>query len=199
MSLMQRGPSVPSACSAADLLAQPRHGAVEVMEAESPDAGDAVVAHPGRAIAIGARHEQPMQRRYEDGALDRELEGAPFQQIAEDGVDAEPFPDPAEHQRPADALGDERKAVLDALVERLDEQDLVAELRARRQQRGEPARRREFIGASHRGDDRLAHGAVDAFVLDDLHIGAFARLLEAKEHGAPSEHHRIRVEVTNQT
>ena len=32
--------------------------------------------------------------------------------------------------------------------------------------------------------DGLAHGAVDAFVLDDLNVAAFAGLFEAEEHGA---------------
>jgi hypothetical protein len=31
----------------------------------------------------------------------------------------------------------------------------------------------------------LAHGAVDALVLNDLDIGAFAGFLEAEEHGGP--------------
>jgi hypothetical protein len=30
----------------------------------------------------------------------------------------------------------------------------------------------------------LPHGAVDAFVLDDLHVAACARLLDPEKHGA---------------
>ena len=46
-----------------------------------------------------------MQRGDEDGALDRKLEGALLEQVAQDVGDAEPLPDPAEQQRPADPLG----------------------------------------------------------------------------------------------
>ena len=109
-SLTQRGASAPRLLL--DLLAQPRHGAVEVMQVEFLGAGDVVVAHPGRAVAIRARHEQPVQRRHEHGALDGELEGALVQQIAQHRVDAEPLPDPAEQQRSADAFGGKRKRCL---------------------------------------------------------------------------------------
>lgn len=42
----------------------------------------------------------------------------------------------------------------------------------------------KFVGAAEIADDGLAHGAVDAFVLNDLNVAAFAGLFEAEEHGA---------------
>ena len=62
-----------------------------------------------------------MQRGDEDGALDRELEGALLQQVGQDVGDAEPFPNPAEQLWPADPLGRNRQRPVDVLVERMDE------------------------------------------------------------------------------
>ena len=52
------------------LLAEPGHGAVEVMQVEPLGAGDVVILHPRRAVAIRSRDEQPMQGCDEHGALD---------------------------------------------------------------------------------------------------------------------------------
>jgi hypothetical protein len=50
----------------------------------------------------------------------------------------------------------------------------------------------ELVGAAEIGNDGLAHGDAFAFVLDDLHIAAFAGLFDAEEHGALArEHHGI--------
>jgi hypothetical protein len=42
----------------------------------------------------------------------------------------------------------------------------------------------EVVGAPQIGDDGSVHGALDAFVLDHLDVGALAKLLDAEEHGA---------------
>ena len=80
------------------------------------------------------------------------------------------------------------------MIERGDQQRLVGELGARGERRGKGAGGFELIGAAERGDDALAQGAINALVLDDLHVRAFAGLLEAEEHGGPrsGEHHGIR-------
>src|SRR5208283_1347717 len=176
------------------LLAEPSHGAIEMMQIEPRRAGDVVVLHPRRAVAIGARDEEAMQRRNEHGALNGKLEGAVSEQIAENLRDAQPLPDFAKQQRAAEALGRGRHRAALVLIEGGDQHHLVGELGARGEQRGERAGGFELVGAAERGDDTLAHGALDALVLDDLHVSAFAGLLEAEEHGGPrkTEHHRIR-------
>ena len=73
------------------LLAKPGHGAVEMMKVQPFRAGNVVILHPGRAIAIRARCEYPMQGGNEDGALHRKFEGAVLQQIAQNIGDAEPI------------------------------------------------------------------------------------------------------------
>ncbi len=135
-----------------------------------------------------------MQRGDEHGALDGKLEAAVGQQIGENLGNAEPRPDPAEQQRSAQALGRRGQDAALVLIEGGDQHHLVGELGPRGEQRGERAGGFELVGAAERGDDTLAHGALDALVLDDLHVSAFAGLLEAEEHGGPrkAEHHRFR-------
>ena len=133
-----------------------------------------------------SRHEDAVQRGDEHRPLHRELESAIPQQIAKHIGDPEPFPYFAKQQRSADALGRSRQCAIGVFVERVDEQHLIGELGARSEQGGQCSRSAKLIGAAKRGDDRLAHGAVDALVFDDLHIGAFAGLFEAEEHG-PSQ------------
>ena len=192
-SLTQRGASAPSGFSSS-LLAEPGHGAVEVMQIEPLGAGDVVVLHPRRAVAIRSRDEQPMQRGDEHGALDRKLERALLQQIAQDVGDAEPLPDPAEQHRSADPLGGDRQRAFASSSSAWIEQHLVGELGARGDQRGERAGGGQFVGAAEIGDHRLAHRRAVALVLDDLHVAALAGLLEAEEHGPlTTEHHGIRV------
>jgi hypothetical protein len=133
-----------------------------------------------------------MQGGNEDGALHREFEGAVLQQIAQDIGDAEPFPYLAEQQQPADGLCRGRKP-LDVFVQRVDEKHLISELGSRGKQRGQCAGSGKFVGTAEIGDDGLVHGAVDAFVLDDLNVAPFAGLLETEEHGPLSKgHHEIR-------
>ena len=133
-----------------------------------------------------------MQGGDEDGALHRKFEGAILQQIAQNIGDAEPVPYFAEQQRSADALGRDRQRPVGVFVERVDEKHLIGELGSRGKQRGQCAGGDEFVGAAEIGDDGLAHGTIDALVLDDLNIGAFAGLLDAEEHGALGiEHHEI--------
>ena len=117
-----------------------------------------------------------------------------LEQVCEHGGDAEPFPDPAEQQRSTDALGRNRQRSISVLVERVDEQHLVSELGAGQKQRGKCAGRDEIVGAPEIGDDGLAHGTINALVLDHLDISAIAGLLDAEEHDASErKHHRFRV------
>ena len=124
-----------------------------------------------------------MQRGDEHGALDRKLERALLQQMGQDVGDAEPLPDPAEQHRPTDPLRRNRQRAFGVLVERVDEQHLIGELGPRSDERGERAGGGQLVGAADIGDHPLADGGAVALVLDDLHVAAFAGLLEAEEHG----------------
>src|SRR5450756_291841 len=170
------------------LFTEPRYGPIEMMEVEIIDAGNVVVLHPGRAVTIRSGDEQSVQSADENSALDRELERAVLQQFTEHVGDAEPFPDPAKQQRSADPFGGNGQRSVGVLVERVDEQHLVGELGAGGEQRGESAGRNEVVGAPQIGDDGLAHGAVDALVLDHLDVGATVGLFDAEEHSALPKH-----------
>ena len=74
-----------------DLLAEPRHCPVEVVQLQPIDALDPVINHPFLAAAIGARDEQPMQDAGEDGALDGKLKTAARDQLAQHLGNAEPL------------------------------------------------------------------------------------------------------------
>ena len=53
----------------------------------------------------GARHDQPMQDRQKDGALDRELETSSTQNLLDNGLAAGLAPQPIKQQRGADCVG----------------------------------------------------------------------------------------------
>jgi hypothetical protein len=59
-----------------DLLAEPCHCPVEVVQLQTVDPVDPVIGHPFLAAAVRARHKQPMQDAGEDGALDGKLKTA---------------------------------------------------------------------------------------------------------------------------
>src|SRR5450830_1620198 len=170
------------------LFTEPRHRPIEMVEVETIDAGNVVVLHPGRAVTIRSGNEKSVQSANEDSALDRKLERAVLQQLTEHVGDAEPFPYPAEQQRSANSFGGNGQRSVRILVEGVDEQHLVGELGAGGEQRGESAGRDDVVGAPQIGDDGLAHGAVDALVLDHLDVGTTAGLLDAEEHDALPKH-----------
>jgi hypothetical protein len=93
-----------------------------------------------------------------------------LQQIAQNIGDAEPFPYLAKQQRPADALCRNRQRRVGVVVQRVDEERLIGELGSGGKRRSQCARGDALVGAAEIGDDGLAHGAVDAFVLDDLNV-----------------------------
>ncbi len=158
-----------------------------MMQVQPIRAGNIVILHPGRTVAVRARHEYPVQGGDEHRPLHRELEGAISQQIAKHIGDAEPFPYFAKQQRSADALGLSRQRGIGVFVQRVDERHLIGQLGSRSEQGGQRSGSAKLIGAAKSGDDRLTHGAIDALVFDDLHIGAFAGLFEAEEHGSSQQ------------
>jgi hypothetical protein len=81
-----------------------------------------------------------MQGRDKDSALDDELKGPIFQEIAENLADAEPLPQLAKQQRAADPLCRNQQGSVGVFIERIDEKDLIGELGARGEQRGQGAR-----------------------------------------------------------
>ena len=85
------------------LLAQPRHRPIEVMQIEPLDAGDGVILAPAIRGAVGAAHEQPVQHGEEHRALQRKAVLAFARQLRDHRPAAGLLPQPFEHQRRPDA------------------------------------------------------------------------------------------------
>jgi len=85
------------------LLPEPGHGAVEMVQRQAIRARDGVVLHPMDAGAVRARGHQPVQHRHEQGPLDVELEATPGEVRLHDRGAAGLLPQPPEQDRRADA------------------------------------------------------------------------------------------------
>src|SRR5215210_2845293 len=94
------------------LLPEPGHGAVEVMEGQASGARDGIVLHPRRAVAVRARDEEAVQGSDEHGPLEGELEGTRRQPLTKDVRDPKPLPQVPEQKRSADALAREAGGLL---------------------------------------------------------------------------------------
>ena len=80
------------------LLAEPGHGPVEVVELEVVAALDLVVRLPLVGGPVAAGGEEAMQDGEEDGPLDVELEAASLQELLDDVPAAGLLPEPLEDQ-----------------------------------------------------------------------------------------------------
>ncbi len=84
------------------LLTQPRHRAIEVVQIEPLDAGDGVILAPAISGAVGAAHEQPVQYGEEHHALQLKAVLAFARQLGEHRPAAGLLPQSFEHQRRPD-------------------------------------------------------------------------------------------------
>jgi hypothetical protein len=82
--------------SFAQRFAQPRHGAIEVMQAQLLAALNAVIGAPFLRRPVRARHEQPVQDGQKYGALGSKPELARHGQFVEDIAAAGLLPQPLE-------------------------------------------------------------------------------------------------------
>jgi hypothetical protein len=87
------------------LLAQPGHSPVEVMQLQAVAALDLVVGLPLVGSPVAAGGEEAMERGEEDGPLDVELEVAPVQELLDDVLASGLLPEPLEDQGGSDAAG----------------------------------------------------------------------------------------------
>jgi hypothetical protein len=172
-----------SAVGGLELLPEPGHGAVEVVQGQAVHVRDGIVLDPLVAGPVGAGDEEPVQDGGEDGALDAELEAAASEQVLDHRPAAGLLPQPPEQQRAADTASGQAWPI-GIRGEGGEEHDLVAEAGAGGEQGSQSAGGGEFVGAADGGDDVLAVDAVLAAVLDDLEVGAGPGGLEAEEHGA---------------
>ena len=163
------------------LLAQPAHGAIEMVEMQIVDAVDAVVVAPMLAGAVRARHHEAVQHGQEHRALDRELEAASEQQTLHHGAATAVLPQPLEQQWRADAPARDvgRAAVLD---QRQDHRAL-RQAGGRARQAIEIAAGLDLFLAAEIADDALLGLAVLANGLDQIQVAVGADSFFADEHG----------------
>ena len=110
------------------LLAEPRHGPVQVMELQGLAPVDLIVGLPlvGRPVATGC--EEAMEHRQEDGPLDVGLEPAPVEESLEDPLAPGLLPEALEDQGRSDAPGGDGGEL--ALGVSGEEQDGLGQARA---------------------------------------------------------------------
>jgi hypothetical protein len=93
-----------AAVLAPDLLAEPGHGLVGMVECQSRHGGDFECLLPSAGMAVGAGHHQPVEHRQVGGALDVEAETASGQMLMQHRLAAGASPQVAEHQIRANTL-----------------------------------------------------------------------------------------------
>ena len=162
------------------LLAQPSHCAVEVMEIEFPDAVEAVIVAPVLAGAVGARHDQPMQDRQKDGALDRELKTSSTQKLLDNGLAAGLAPQPIKQQRGADASAVETRCA--TVLQKRDDHRALRQTRGGASETIEIAARLDDFLAAEILDDALLGRAVRTDGFDQIDVGVRADSFLTEEH-----------------
>ena len=160
-----------------ELLAQPGHGPIEVMQAQTVDPRDGVVDHPLLARAVRAGDEQTVQDADEDRTLDGELEAAPIQQIGHHLAQFQPLPEPPEQQRPADA-GARQSAGFHVV----EHHRPLGMTRQRGDQSVELTAGVESVLAAERADGALAYPLSLTDTLDEVEIAVPSGDLFADEH-----------------
>src|SRR6516164_4687449 len=187
-SLVVRGPR-PRPLWSASCVAEPAHGAVELMQFEIADPSDDQPTAPLLGAAVGARVEQPMQHGQKHRAFESPLKRAFAAHSPVHPPAAGLLPQPLESERRAELAGRHFRG-LAALVGG-QHHGAVGKARTGAQQPIEGAVLRQFVDPAERGDDRLARLAVDALVLDDLEIFGVPGALVAEEHGGPRFNHHV--------
>ena len=181
-----RGAGVLLGVGRGQFLAEPGHGAVEVLEAEVGGAVDGLIGEPLGGAAVRAGGAQAVQDGEEDGALDIEAEAAGEEGGVQGVTAAGALPEAFEEERGAEdtalgagaqVLGGEDAGVRGVTGggggEAVEETGVL-----------------EAVEAAEGGEEALADFAVAAAVLDKLDIAVFADGFGAKEQAALSCHHK---------
>ena len=164
------------------LLAQPGHGTVEVVQGKAIALRDGVVGQPLPAGPIRAGDHEPVQGGGEHRPLDRELEGTLTQQLVEHRLDARVLPQPAEQQGWADPPADQPLRI--AVPELRQHHRPLGEPGHRGRQAVELATRQHHLLAAEVLDDLLPGPGPLAHALDEVEVGVAVDRLLAKEHAA---------------
>jgi hypothetical protein len=157
--------------------------------------GDGVVDHPLLARPIGAGDHQAVQGGGEDGARDRELEGAVGEEGVEHRPDASVPPQPAEQKWRADPPADEPLRV--AVRDRRKHEGSIGEVGHRGGEALERAAGEHGLLAAEVLDDLLPGARPLTHALDEVEIGVAVDGLLAHEHEHLAAHHQRRSQSAN--
>src|ERR1019366_6548370 len=164
------------------LLAEPGHGPVQVMELHGVAAFDRVVGLPLVGGAVAAWVDEAMQDGEEDGPFDVELEAAFRQQLPDDPLAPGLLPEPLEDEDRPDVPGGDGGEF--SFGVRRQEKDVAAQSCTRDQEAVEVPGMLELIESPQGGDDLFTGLTVFPAVLNDLEVGAWSGGLGTEEHGA---------------
>jgi hypothetical protein len=163
------------------LLAQPRHRSIEMMQIEPLGTGDGVILAPAIRGAVGAAHQQPVQHSEDHRALQRKAVLAFARQLRDHRAAAGLLPQPFEYQcRPDPADRNLERGIIGYCAQH---HGLGREPRARAQQPLQLAACLQVLETPQRRDHLLTNLVAGAAALDDLQVGAPGGGLAAKVHG----------------
>ena len=166
---------------AGQLLTEPGHGPVEMVELQSLTSFNLIILLPLVGGAITARVEETMKNCEEDGPLDGELIVAALEELTDHMLTAGLLPEPLEDQSRTNAsAGVGREFPLSMVCQ---DQDRLGQAGTRDEQSLELSASLEFIKPSQGSDDPLPGATTLPAVLHDLEIGPWPRGLGAEEHG----------------
>ena len=181
-----------------DLLAEPSHRQVGVIEGEVFGAGNAEAVVPAAGVAVRARDHQSVQHREVDRALDVEAEPAAGEKRIDHLAAAGLPPQPPEHQVRADADPPQLSQLAAIVARQHDRPSRMPRCRCR--QRIQHPGLLDLVATPQRLDDALYMASALAGVLDQIEILVGADLLDPDKHrGAPwrspPKHHEKRDSV----
>ena len=168
--------------SLGQFLAQPGHGAVEVVQSKVFAVRDGVVGHPLLAGPVRAGGHQAVQGGGEHRAFDLELEGSAAKKLFEHRLDAGVLPQAAEQERRADPAAGEPVGV--ATFNLRQHERPLGEAGDRGCQPVELATLQHRVLAAEILDDPLPGSRSLAQALDEVEIGVAVDGLLAQEHAA---------------
>src|SRR5450830_1203896 len=163
------------------LLAEPGHRPIKMMQVEPLDAVDPVVLSPPIGRPVRSTSEQAMQYGEEDGAFECKPMLALTGDLLDDGPASGLLPQPFEHEGGPDAP--HVSGNCSAVVDCVDDDRLGGEARAGSQKPFQLSALAQILNTSERGDHLLTDLRAVAVAFDDLQIGATAGGLLSEVHG----------------
>jgi hypothetical protein len=169
-----------AAAIGADLLAQPGHCLVGMVERQFLNAGDFKGLLPCTGMTVRTGDHQAVQHRQVDGAFNVEAEAAPGQMLAQHRLAAGLSPQMAEHQIGADTVAAQFRQFADL---RRQHDGTAGMPCGGGDQAVKQVGGLDLVASPKRLDDALDMAAALAGVLDEVEVLVAANLLDANEHG----------------